>query len=74
MGNRSWSAPVAKNYDVLIEVGADLGDLGMRGPGVGTDGSDEVVDLAGRDAVPGTPRNHCERGLIHLAGAFQQRR
>jgi hypothetical protein len=39
-------AAVGEVGDLLIEIGADPGDLGLGDPGVGAQGADEVVDLA----------------------------
>ena len=65
--------PVAECADLLVEVRADPGDLGLGDPGVSTQCLDQVIDLAGRDAVQVGLHHHREQRLVDPAPALEQR-
>src|SRR3546814_17236659 len=71
-GVREW--PVPERGDVLVEVAADPGDLGLADPGVGAERLHEIVDLAGGDAVDVRLHHDRKTGLVDPAAAVQTRR
>ena len=69
LGQRS----VAERAHLDVEIGADPRDLALGDPGVGAEGLDQVVDLAGRHAVQIGLHHHREQRLVDPAAAFEQR-
>ena len=66
--------PVAERTHLGVEVGADPRHLRLGDPGVRAEGLDQVVDLAGRDAVQVGLHHHGEQRLVDPAAALEQRR
>ena len=64
--------PVPERADLLIQVRADPGHLGLADPGVGTECLDQVVDLPGRDPVQVGLHDHREQRLIDPPPPLQQ--
>ena len=65
--------PVPERPDLLVEVRADPGDLGLADPGVGAQRLDQVVDLPRRDPVQVGLHDHREQRLVDPAPALEQR-
>ena len=65
--------PVPERADLLVEVRADPGDLGLGDPGVGAQRLDQVVDLAGRDPVQVGLHDHREQRLVDPPPPLEQR-
>ena len=54
----------APGGDIGVELAADPADLGLGDPGFDTEGSDQVVDLAGADALdPGLHDHRMQRDI-----------
>ena len=58
-------AAVAERGDLAVQVRADPRHLRLADPGIGTEGLDQVVDLAGRRAVQIGLHDHGEQRLVH---------
>jgi hypothetical protein len=56
--------PVPERSQRLVELPADPGDLGLADPRPGAQGGDEIVDLAGRDAVDVGLHHHRVEGPV----------
>ena len=65
---------VPERADFSVEVLADAGHLRFGDAGVGTEGFDEVIDLAGRDTVQVGLHHDGVEGLIDAAAPLEQRR
>ena len=63
---------VPEGADLAVQVGADAADLALGDAAVGAQGPDQVVDLAGGDAVQIGLHDHREQGLIDPPAALQQ--
>jgi hypothetical protein len=63
---------VPERPNFLVEVRTDAGDLGLGDPGIGAERLDQVVDLAGRDAVQVGLHDHREQRLVDPAPPFEQ--
>ena len=59
-----------RKVDDLVKVGADPGHLGLGDAGIGAQGPDQVVDLAGAHAVQVGPYDHGEQRLVDPPAAF----
>jgi hypothetical protein len=63
---------VTKLDDFRIQARADAGYFGLRYPGVRTECFDEIIDLAGGDAVDVGLHHDREQCLVDAAAALQQ--
>jgi hypothetical protein len=66
--------PVPERLQVTVELGADPRHLALADPGTHAEGSDEVVDLASRDAVHVGLHHHREQRPVDPPPPLQQRR
>ena len=88
IGPLALQRPIEEGVDPLVNVLAELGDLGLRdarqahlagdagarGGGGGGEGLDQVVDTAGRDAADPGLLDHCHQGLLGDPPGLQERR
>jgi hypothetical protein len=63
---------VAERADLGVEIRADPAHLGFGDAGVGAQRFDQVVNLAGGDAVQVGLHHDREQRLVHPSAAFQQ--
>jgi hypothetical protein len=64
---------VPERRDLAVEVGTDPAHLALGDAAVGTQGPDQVVDLAGAHAMEIGLHHHREQGLVDPAAPLQQR-
>jgi hypothetical protein len=66
--------PFLESRQFFVQFAADAGDLGFRDPAVRSEGFDQVIDRAGRDAVHVGLHHHGEQRPVDPPPAFHQRR
>ena len=66
-------AAAAKRGDLIVEIGADPGDLALGDPRPDPERLDQIIDLAGGHPVQIGLHHHREQGLIHPPAAIEQR-
>ena len=64
--------PVPERADFVVQVLADPGHLGLGDPGLGPEGLDQIIDLAGGDPVQVRLHHDSVERLVHAAAAFEQ--
>jgi hypothetical protein len=64
--------PVPERAHFGVQVGADPADLALADAAVGTQGPDQVVDLAGGDPVQVGLHHHRKQRLVHPPAPLQQ--
>lgn len=63
--------PVPKRGDLVVQAGADPGDLRLRDAGSDAQGSDQIVDRTSRNPVHPGLHHHRIQGLVDPAAAFE---
>ncbi len=66
-------APSPEGGHLTVQAGADAGHLALGDPAGGSEGGDEVVDLAGGHAVHVGLHHHREQGPVDSAAPLQDR-